>query len=75
LKYEFFSVVIRTLSDHAHNLKHGPNREGLQSCLIRLDTKVMNKVLGCLTRLELESFVQQIAAAVENPGDTPLCEL
>lgn len=46
-----------------------------QVCQIRIDTKIMNKVLGCLTPLELENFVQQIAAAVENPSDTPLCEL
>jgi len=46
-----------------------------QVCQIRIDTKIMNKVLGCLTPLELESFVKQIAAAVENPSDTPLCEL
>jgi len=46
-----------------------------QVCQVRIDTKIMNKVLGCLTPLELESFVQQIAAAVENPSDTPLCEL
>ena len=46
-----------------------------QVCQIRIDTKIMNKVLGCLTPLELDNFVQQIAAAVENPSDTPLCEL
>jgi len=46
-----------------------------QVCQIHVDTKIMNKVLGCLTPLELENFVQQIAAAVENPSDTPLCEL
>ena len=46
-----------------------------QICQVRIDTKIMNKVLGCLTPLELESFVQQIAAAVESPSDTPLCEL
>ena len=46
-----------------------------QVCQIRIDTKIMNKVLGCLTPLELENFVQQIATAVENPSDTPLCEL
>jgi len=46
-----------------------------QVCQVRIDTKIMNKVLGCLTPLELENFVQQIAAAVENPSDTPLCEL
>ena len=46
-----------------------------QVCQIRIDTKIMNKVLGCLTPLELENFVQQIAAEVENPSDTPLCEL
>ena len=46
-----------------------------QVCQIRIDTKIMNKVLGCLTPLELENFVQQIAAAVENPSDTPLCEM
>ncbi len=46
-----------------------------QVCQVRIDTKIMNKVLGCLTPLELEGFVQQIAAAVENPSDTPLCEL
>jgi len=46
-----------------------------QVCQIRIDTKIMNKILGCLTPLELENFVQQIATAVENPSDTPLCEL
>ena len=46
-----------------------------QVCQIRIDTKIMNKVLDCLTPLELENFVQQIALAVENPSDTPLCEL
>ena len=46
-----------------------------QVCQVRIDTKTMNKVLGCLTPLELENFVQQIAAAVENPSDAPLCEL
>lgn len=46
-----------------------------QVCQVRIDTKIMNKVLGCLTPTELEDFVQQIAAAVENPSDTPLCEL
>ena len=46
-----------------------------QVCQIRIDIKIMNKVLGCLTPLELDNFVQQIAAAVENPSDTPLCEL
>ncbi len=46
-----------------------------QVCQIRIDTKIMNKALGCLTLLELDNFVQQIAAAVENPSDTPLCEL
>ena len=42
---------------------------------IRIDTKIMNKVLGCLTPVELENFVQQIAAAVENPSNASLCEL
>ena len=46
-----------------------------QVCQVRIDTKIMNKVLGCLTPLELENFVQQVAAAVENPSDTPLCKL
>ena len=46
-----------------------------QVCQVRIDTKIMNKVLGCLSLPELETFVQQIAAAVENPDDTPLCEL
>jgi len=46
-----------------------------QVCQVRLDTKIMNKLLGCLTLPELESFVQQIALAVENPTDSPLCEL
>ena len=46
-----------------------------QVCQIRIDTKIMNKVLGYLTPLELDNFVQQIAAAVENPSDAPLCEL
>jgi len=46
-----------------------------QVCQVRIDTKIMNKVLGCLSPPELETFVQQIAAAVENPNDTPLCEL
>lgn len=46
-----------------------------QVCQVRIETKIMNKVLGCLTPLELENFVQQIAAAVENPIDKPLCEL
>ena len=43
-------------------------------CLVRIDTNLMNKVLGCLTPDELESLVQQIALEVENPSDTPLCE-
>lgn len=46
-----------------------------QVCQVRLDTQIMNKVLGCLTPAELEELVQQIALAVENPSDTPLCEL
>lgn len=46
-----------------------------QVCQIRIDTKIMNKILGCLTPLELENFVQQIALAVENPSDKPICEL
>jgi hypothetical protein len=45
-----------------------------QFCLVRIDTNLMNKVLGCLTPDELESLVQQIALEVENPSDTPLCE-
>ena len=46
-----------------------------QVCQIRIDIKIMNKVLGCLTPVELENFVQQIAAAVENPSNTSLCDL
>ena len=46
-----------------------------QVCQVRIDTKIMNKVLDCLTPGELEYLVQQIAQAVENPSDTPLCEL
>ena len=46
-----------------------------QVCQIRIDTKIRNKVLDCLTPLELENFMQQIALAVENPSDTLLCEL
>ncbi len=46
-----------------------------QICQVRIDTKIMNKVLGCLTLAELEGLVQQIALAVENPSDAPLCEL
>lgn len=46
-----------------------------QVCQVRIDTKIMSKVLGCLTPGELEDLVQQIALAVENPSDTPLCEL
>ena len=46
-----------------------------QVCQVPIDTKIMNKVLGCLTPDELEGLVQQIALAVENPSNTPLCEL
>lgn len=46
-----------------------------QVCQVRIDTKIMNKVLGCLTPAELEALVQQVALAVENPSDAPLCEL
>ena len=42
---------------------------------VRIDTKIINKVLGCLTLVELEGLVQQVALAVENPSDAPLCEL
>jgi hypothetical protein len=45
-----------------------------QVCQVRIDTQIMNKVLGCLTPEELEGLVQQIALAVENPSDAPLCE-
>jgi len=46
-----------------------------QVCQVRIDTKIMNKILGCLTPPELEFFVQQIASAVENPTDASLCEM
>jgi len=46
-----------------------------QVCQVRIETKIMNKVLGCLTPSELETFVQQIALAVENPTDASLCEM
>jgi len=46
-----------------------------QICQVRIDTQIMNKVLGCLTPGELEKLVQQIALAVENPSDTSLCEM
>ena len=46
-----------------------------QACQVRIDTNIMNKVLGCLTLAELENLVQQIALAVENPSDSPLCKL
>ena len=45
-----------------------------QACQIRFDTSIMNKLLNCLTPLELEHLVQEIALAVENPTDKPLCE-
>ena len=45
-----------------------------QACQVRIDTKLMNKVLGCLSPDELEELVQQVASAVENPSDMPLCE-
>ncbi len=46
-----------------------------QVCQIRLDTSVMNKLLGCISPQELEDLVQQIARATENPSDVPLCEM
>ena len=46
-----------------------------QICQVRIDTKIMNKVLGCLTPAELEGLVLQIALAVENPTDASLCEM
>jgi len=46
-----------------------------QVCQVRFDTKIMNKVLGCLTPAELEEMVKQIALAVENPSDASLCEM
>lgn len=46
-----------------------------QVCQVRFDTKIMNKVLDCLTPAELEKMVQQIALAVENPSDASLCEM
>jgi len=46
-----------------------------QTCQVRIDTKIMNKVLDCLTPDELEGLVQQIALAVENPGDVSVCEM
>ena len=45
-----------------------------QACQVRIETNLMNKVLGCLTLDELEGLVQQIALAVENPSEASLCE-
>ena len=42
-------------------------------CMVRLDPDLMARLLGCISLEELRDMVQDIAAAVENPDDRPLC--
>ncbi len=42
-------------------------------CQVRLDPDLMARMLGCITLEELRDLVQDIALAVENPDDEPIC--
>ena len=41
---------------------------------VRISPEMANKIQRCLDASELQSFVQLIADAVENPNSNPLCQ-
>ena len=46
-----------------------------RACMVRVDPRLMNQALSCLSLAELEELVKAVARAVENPDDRPLCHL
>lgn len=42
-------------------------------CQVRIDPALLARMLGCITLEELRDLVQEIAVAVENPDDRPIC--
>lgn len=43
-------------------------------CQVRLDPDLMARLMNCLSLEELRDLVQDIAMAVENPDDGPICK-
>lgn len=45
-----------------------------QSCMIRLEPKLANRLLSAFTLEEMQTLVQAIARNLENPDDGPVCK-
>ncbi len=67
--------LVRSAPDnHEHNsagIRVGLARGG--ACMVPIDPDLMNRVLTVLSVDELERLVQQVALAVMEPRDEPLC--